>query len=97
MLACSSALTRTGQIQLDLTIVVPAAMTVRDSHAVEMRVRDAIMAARRDAREVKVHVHGVEGAAPAHTHDPSAVTLVDPAPSTQQTNGINSDFTRHGC
>jgi hypothetical protein len=33
-------------------------MTVRDSHAVEWRVRDAIIKARREVREVKIHVHG---------------------------------------
>jgi hypothetical protein len=47
-----------GQTHLDLTISVPANMTVRDSHAVESRVRDAIISARREVREVKIHVHG---------------------------------------
>ena len=87
-----------GQIQLDLTIVVPADMTVRESHTIEMRVRDAIMAARRDAREVKVHVHGFEGEIPAEeTLKDPAVNTVDPAAPPQGQNGINSDFTRHGC
>lgn len=47
-----------GQTHLDLTISVPANMTVVDSHAVEGRVRDAIISARREVREVKIHVHG---------------------------------------
>jgi hypothetical protein len=72
-------------------------MSVRDSHAIEVRVRDAIMGARRDTREVKVHVHGYEGETPARGDDPAAVPLVDPAVNTPQPNGINSDFTRHGC
>jgi hypothetical protein len=33
-------------------------MTVQDSHAVEWRVRDAIISARREVKEVKIHVHG---------------------------------------
>lgn len=49
-----------GQTHLDLTISVPAGMTVSSSHAVELRVREAIIRARRDIREVKIHVHGVE-------------------------------------
>lgn len=78
-------------------------MTVRDSHAVELRVRDAIMAARRDMREVKLHVHGFDGVpvpadAASKNDDPAAVPLIDPAAaSQQQANGINSDFTRHNC
>ena len=35
-------------------------MTVLESHAVEWRVREAIITARREVREVKIHVHGEE-------------------------------------
>lgn len=51
-----------GQTHLDLTISVPPSMTVRDSHAIEQRVRDAIMLERKDVLEVKIHVHGEEAA-----------------------------------
>lgn len=51
-----------GQTQLDLTISVPAEMTVRESHSVEQMVRDAVLKARKDVREVKIHVHGEEEA-----------------------------------
>jgi divalent metal cation (Fe/Co/Zn/Cd) transporter len=51
-----------GQTQLDLTISVPAGMTVRESHSVEQMVRDAVLKARKDVREVKIHVHGEEEA-----------------------------------
>ncbi|KAL1409895.1 mitochondrial metal transporter [Vanrija albida] len=77
-----------GQIVLDLTIVVPASMTVRDSHAVEQHVRDAIMAAKKETREVKIHVHGDDGVALPHAADPPATP---PSP-----NG-NNDFGRDGC
>jgi divalent metal cation (Fe/Co/Zn/Cd) transporter len=43
-----------GQTQLDLTISVPAEMTVRESHSVEQMVRDAVLKARKDVREVKI-------------------------------------------
>ncbi|ORY35865.1 cation efflux family-domain-containing protein [Naematelia encephala] len=49
-----------GQTHLDLTISVPADMTVRQSHEVESRVRDAVMRERREVREVKIHVHALE-------------------------------------
>lgn len=78
-----------GQIVLDLTIVVPASMTVRDSHAVEQRVRDAIMAAKKETREVKIHVHGDDGLViPTHT---------ETAPTPPSPNGSNNDFGRDGC
>lgn len=47
-------------MHLDLTISVPAGMSVRDSHEVEQRVREAVMLARKEVREVKIHVHGQE-------------------------------------
>lgn len=37
-------------------------MTVRDSHAIEQRVRDLIKSKRRDVLEVQIHVHGEEEA-----------------------------------
>lgn len=49
-----------GLSSIDLTILVPPEMSVRDSHDIESRVREAIMSNRRDAREVKIHIHGVE-------------------------------------
>ncbi|WWC65394.1 uncharacterized protein I303_108012 [Kwoniella dejecticola CBS 10117] len=77
-----------GQTVLDLTITVPPTMPVRDSHAVEQRVREAIMKARREVREVKIHVHGLgenevigqSGRQPEGTP-----------------NGPKSDFGREGC
>ncbi|TXT11163.1 hypothetical protein VHUM_01914 [Vanrija humicola] len=80
-----------GQIVLDLTIVVPASMTVRDSHAVEQRVRDAIMAGKKETREVKIHVHGDDGLAIAKPEDATVAGTTPPSP-----NG-NNDFGRDGC
>lgn len=51
-----------GQLHLDLTISVKPEMTVRDSHAIEQRVRDLIKSKRRDVLEVQIHVHGEEEA-----------------------------------
>lgn len=74
-----------GQIVLDLTIVVPALMCVYDSHAIELRVRDHIMSARTDIREIKVHVH-------ADAEEKEAAPPTPPTPAS-----VNSDFTKHGC
>ncbi|WVR08473.1 hypothetical protein IAU60_005528 [Kwoniella sp. DSM 27419] len=71
-----------GQSHLDLTITVPPTMTVRDSHAVEQRVRDAIMSARKEVREVKIHVHSNDGD--------------EPTPGSRR-GGPASDFGRDGC
>ena len=77
-----------GQTHLDLTISVPANMTVRDSHAVEWRVRDAIISARREVREVKIHVHG-EG-------EDEGVPGV--RGDTKEGSGVvTSDFGKEGC
>lgn len=57
---CAGLTVWSGQMHLDLTISVPAGMSVRDSHEVEQRVREAIMQARKEVREVKFHVHGQE-------------------------------------
>lgn len=77
-------------------------MTVHDSHAVEVRVRDAIMRARKDTREVKVHVHG--HGEPEHATAPVVETLTEnvqltpPAAISEAAAPVtNSDFTRHGC
>jgi len=62
-------------------------MTVGSSHAVEYRVRDAIMTARREVREVKIHVHASDGD--------------EVAESDRQAQGgvkvIRSDFGQDGC
>jgi len=62
-------------------------MTVASSHAVEYRVRDAIMTARREVREVKIHVHASDGD--------------EMAESARQEQGrakiIRSDFGQDGC
>jgi hypothetical protein len=60
-------------------------MTVRDSHAVEWRVRDAIIKARREVREVKIHVHG-EG------EDEEAL-----GKKADATGVVTSDFGKEGC
>jgi len=60
-------------------------MTVRDSHAVEWRVRDAIIKARREVREVKIHVHG-------QGEDEGADTM-----KTGTSGVITSDFGKEGC
>ena len=50
----------TGLSSIDLTILVSPDISVRESHDIESRVRERIMSERRDAREVKIHIHGVE-------------------------------------
>lgn len=73
-----------GQTVLDLTIDVPITMTVSDSHAVEQRVRDVIIRARREIREVKIHVHALDGTEEFKV--PENGTKV-----------IRSDFGQDGC
>lgn len=72
-----------GLSSIDLTILVPSQMSVRASHEIESKVREAIMSERRDAREVKIHIHGVDSA-----------ELED-----WKRDGVNgeSDFGRGGC
>jgi hypothetical protein len=60
-------------------------MTVRDSHAVEWRVRDAIIKARREVREVKIHVHG-QGADEERDSMKEGSSRV-----------VTSDFGKEGC
>lgn len=74
-----------GQTVLDLTIDVPPSMTVVSSHAVEQRVRDVIIQARREVREVKIHVHALEGEIEAAPRDENGVKV------------IRSDFGQDGC
>jgi divalent metal cation (Fe/Co/Zn/Cd) transporter len=76
-----------GQTVLDLTIDVPHTMLVSSSHAVEHRVRDTIMSARREVREVKIHVHALDGEADLYS-------------GRKEENGvkvIKSDFGQDGC
>lgn len=77
-------LIESGRTLLDLTIAVPPTMTVRESHAVEQRVREEVMSARREVREVKIHVHGQE--------EGEAVVMTD-----RGVKGIKTDFGREGC
>lgn len=84
---------RPGQTHLDLTISVPANMTVQNSHAVEWRVRDAIISARREVREVKIHVHG-------ESQEEEAARLLEKAEGTKVGDGptvVTSDFGKEGC
>lgn len=70
-----------GLTFMDLTINVPPEMSVRDSHQVESFVRETVMKARREVRELKIHVHALEdGEKPAG-----------------EKNGSKSDFGRDGC
>ncbi|ORX41146.1 cation efflux family-domain-containing protein [Kockovaella imperatae] len=46
-----------GQTLVDLTITVPPTMTVVDSHLIEHQVRDALLRARKEVKEVRIHVH----------------------------------------
>ncbi|WWC92130.1 uncharacterized protein L201_007084 [Kwoniella dendrophila CBS 6074] len=76
-----------GQTLLDLTITVPPMMSVRGSHAVEQRVRETLMKARREVREVKIHVHGQE----------ENEIITKNGNKIEVTNGPKSDFGREGC
>lgn len=60
-------------------------MTVQDSHAVEWRVRDAIIKARREVREVKIHVHG------------QGIDEVGSSTGKEGSGVITSDFGKEGC
>jgi hypothetical protein len=60
-------------------------MTVASSHAVEYRVRDAIMTARREVREVKIHVHASDGEVESGRSIENGVKV------------IRSDFGQDGC
>ena len=54
-----------GRTLIDLTVTVPSGLTVLDSHAVEQQIRDALLRARREIKEVRIHVH------PEHEPDPA--------------------------
>lgn len=70
-------------------------MTVRESHAVEWRVREAIIEARREVREVKIHVHGEgeDGSAGV----PSDIPVGGKKDGTSTAAAVTSDFGREGC
>lgn len=73
-----------GQTLLDLTIVVPSSMSVHDSHSIEVDVREAVMLARKEVREVRVHVHGLSPG--------------EDVPSNSSSDRIvRNDFGRDGC
>ncbi|WRT70541.1 uncharacterized protein IL334_007539 [Kwoniella shivajii] len=76
-----------GQTLLDLTISVPPMMTVHESHAVEQRVREAVMNARKEVREVKIHVHSQDDAEISIKQDVKF----------ENGSGPKSDFGRDGC
>ncbi|WVF68157.1 hypothetical protein IAT40_002920 [Kwoniella sp. CBS 6097] len=78
-----------GQTHLDLTISVPPTMTVRESHAVEQRVREEVFKARREVRELKIHVHGEESILPAKNGNTASSVIGKGSPT--------SDFGRDGC
>ena len=49
---------RTGaNMFVDLTVHVPAQLTVEEATAVERRIREALVEARRDVKEVRVRFH----------------------------------------
>lgn len=72
-----------GLSSIDLTILVAPEISVRESHEIESQVRERIMTERRDAREVKIHIHGVE---------PLEMEQLK-----QEQHGFESDFGRDGC
>lgn len=73
-----------GLSSIDLTILVPPDMSVRSSHEIESRVREEIMSAMKSAREVKIHIHGVEA------------DELDSLKKQREQPGV-SDFGRNGC
>lgn len=46
---------------VDLTADVPPTMKMRDAHKVERRIRDQIMSAKKEVREVRIHLHAIDG------------------------------------
>ena len=58
------ALRRGANMFVDLTAHVPAALSVAEAAALEARVRDALVAARRDVKEVRVRFRPVDEAGP---------------------------------
>ncbi|KAG9014484.1 hypothetical protein FRB95_007166 [Tulasnella sp. JGI-2019a] len=54
---------------VDLTADVPPTMTMHDAHSVEKRIRDRIMSAKKEVREVRIHLHAVEEG--EETYDPN--------------------------
>jgi hypothetical protein len=72
-----------GLSSIDLTILVSPDISVRESHDIESRVRERIMSERKDAREVKIHIHGVE---------PGEMEVLQ-----EEKRQGGSDFGRDGC
>lgn len=64
-------------------------MTVLESHAVEWRVREAIISARREVREVKIHVHG-------EAEDETAIREQREKDG-EGAGRVTSDFGKDGC
>jgi hypothetical protein len=71
---------------VDLTISVPPTMSVREAHDVESQVREAVMTARREVRELKVHVHSFDEEEPEQKVEMNGKDRV-----------VKSDFGRDGC
>lgn len=95
---------------MDLTLIVPPTMTVRDSHSIELAVRERVMSARREVRELKVHMHALEegeelGQVGEEEHDRGHREFEGAAASASATSGdrgqrkagVGSDFGRDGC
>jgi divalent metal cation (Fe/Co/Zn/Cd) transporter len=61
-------------------------MSVREAHDVESSVREAVMTARREVRELKVHVHSYEEGEEDHPVEMNGKDRV-----------VKSDFGRDGC
>ncbi len=70
---------------VDLTISVPSEMSVHDAHEVESAVREAVMTARREVRELKVHIHAFD--AEEHAREMKL----------PEGGAVRSDFGRDGC
>jgi divalent metal cation (Fe/Co/Zn/Cd) transporter len=61
-------------------------MSVREAHDVESQVREAVMTARREVRELKVHVHSFDEEEPEQKVEMNGKDRV-----------VKSDFGRDGC
>lgn len=95
-----------GLSHMDLTLIVPPTMTVRDSHSIELAVRERVMAQRKEVRELKVHMHALEEgevlAPPGdgehdHGHKEWSGVSAREAAGTKRVPGVGSDFGRDGC
>lgn len=94
---------------MDLTLTVPPLLTVRESHEVESRVRELVMARRREVRELKIHIHALEEGEDLGDDEEHDDGHADAATNQSKRNGngngngngkarvIRSDFGRDGC